>query len=108
MSRRCKKGQRARVIGGGSNHGVIVLVVRSYFSPQVFDGSTWHGYRFPWVVTSLGRPLHFVYLNDGTDAPPTQSGVLEDEDLEPLQDDDDGLTESENSDIPSGFENSTA
>lgn len=99
MSRRCKKGQRARVVGEGANAGIIVLVVRPYFFPQKFDGATWHGYQFPWVVTSLGRPLQFIHL-DGTDAPPTRSGVLEDEELEPLDDDDDGLVIAQDKDLP--------
>ncbi|MDI1339361.1 hypothetical protein [Polaromonas sp.] len=94
MSRRCQKGMRARYIGEGKNAGVIVVIVGPYFFPQKFDGTVWHDYRFPWAVTSLSRPLEFFYLEGGP-APPTQSGVFEDDELEPLGDDD-GLSEEDN------------
>lgn len=99
MSRRNKPGTRARVVGGSVNDGIIVMVVRPYFYPQKFDGSTWTGFRFPWVITSLGRPLEYSYT-DGTKAPPTRSGVMDDENLQPLDDDDGNPNEAEDLDLP--------
>ena len=93
MSRRNKKGQRARGIGDGPNAGIIVLVMRPYFYPQKFDGCTWVGFRFPWVVTSMGRQLQYSHT-DGSPCAPVQSGVLDDENLEPLDDDDFGPEEA--------------
>jgi hypothetical protein len=103
MTRRVRKGQRARVIGESANEGIIVLVIRPYFYPEKFDGVKWVNFHFPWVVTSLGKPLQYQ-RTDGTLCPPCQNGVLDDENLEPLEDEDDGLTEDESHDLPAPSE----
>ena len=90
MTRRCKAGQRARIIDG-SNKGKIVLVVRPYRGEEI-DGSTWVGAFFPWVVASVSGTLTgFVFAMSGKLAPPCLVAVVDDTDLEPLDDDDDGL-----------------
>lgn len=94
MSRRCKPGQRARIIGGGANHGAIVLVVRPYFYPDKVSDSTWPRQQRPWVITSLGQPLQSFYL-DGREAPARQTIVCDDRDLEPLGDDEGGVSDEE-------------
>ncbi len=55
MSRRCKPGMRARIIGG-CNAGKIVVVVRRYFGETINDAH-WPQPMFPWVVTSLTGPV---------------------------------------------------
>lgn len=90
MSRRCKAGQRARIIASGPNKGKIVLVVRRYFGEYV-SGGTWPEALFPWVVTSLGAPLSWTGMSDGRRGV-AATVVFDDCDLEPLNDDDDGLT----------------
>ena len=87
MSRRCKPGIRARIIRS-SNAGKIVVVVRRYFGEDVNDAA-WPRPLFPWVVTSLGAPLHSVYIDTGKEAPPSLTIVVDDSELEPLRDDDD-------------------
>jgi hypothetical protein len=87
MSRRCKPGIRARILGS-SDAGKIVVVVRRYFGEDVND-ARWPRALFPWVVTSLGSPLRSVYIDTGKDAPPSMTIVVDDCDLEPLRDDDD-------------------
>ena len=89
MSRRCKPGQRARIIAG-CNDGKIVLVVRPYFGETVANGS-WPMPIFPWFVTSLSTPLVAEYIETGKKAQPNMSAVYDDDELEPLDDDDDGL-----------------
>lgn len=87
MTRRCKAGQRARIIDESDNYGKVVLIVRYYFGEEV-AGATWpEEVVFPWVVASLGSPLRSCYM-DGTEAPPAMTMVCEDADLEPLPDDD--------------------
>jgi hypothetical protein len=93
MSRRCKPGQRARIIGGGWNRGKVVLVVRHYFGEQI-SGGTWPEAIFPWVVSSLSVPLRSQFLDTGIEATPSMTIVMDDRDLQPLDDDDDGLKES--------------
>lgn len=98
MSRRCKPGQRAKIIGVVGNNGKIVLVVRPYFGEVVGDG-TWPNALYPWVVTSLGSPLHWTGINSGKKGT-TMTAVFCDTNLEPLDDDDDGLTRSTEKDKP--------
>lgn len=98
MSRRCKAGQRARIIGGGWNHGKIVLVVRPYFGEDI-DGN-WPLPLFPWVITSLGAPLRRRCLKTNIESPAKMMAVYDDCDLEPLDDDDDGLIESTDNERP--------
>jgi hypothetical protein len=91
MSRRCKAGQRARIING-SNKGKVVLVVRRYMG-EVIEGGKWPNALFPWVVTTLGAPLLWASL-DGTREGTASTIVVDDRDLEPLKDGDDGLRRS--------------
>lgn len=93
MSRRCKVGQRARIIGG-RNRGQVVLVVRPYVGERI-NGTTWPEAVFPWVVTSLGRALDSVYLDTRLPAPAAMTIVVDDEELEPLRDDDHGIGDAE-------------
>lgn len=86
MSRRCKPGMRARVIGANANRGKIVVVVRYYFGEEV-SGSTWPAALFPWVVTSLGAPLACCCYATGAERPSKMTVVMDDWDLEPLRDD---------------------
>lgn len=90
MSRRCKPGQRARVVSG-SNKGAVVLVVRYYFGEKVSD-ATWPEPLFPWVVTSLGASLWWRGVNDPAKTGRATTIVVDDADLEPLKDEDDGLS----------------
>jgi hypothetical protein len=94
MSRRCKPGIRARVIGGTVDVGRIVVVVRRYFGEEV-SGAIWPRALFPWVVTSTSGPLSSVYIPTGAAAPPSMTIVLDDKYLEPLDDCDGGLTVQE-------------
>lgn len=91
MSRRCKVGKRAKYVNG-RNTGRIVLIDRPYYG-ELVDDSYWpEAVVFPWVVVSLGGPLQAIRLDTGLPAPLSMNGVCEDQDLEPLDDDDDGLT----------------
>lgn len=91
MSRRCKTGQRARVIKNTSAKGLIVLVVGPYHHGQEWAGaSDWTPCIYPWKTISLGRPIR---LHKGDDFwKESMYCVFEDSELEPLDDDDDGLT----------------
>lgn len=101
MSRRCKPGQRARVIGESRNKGAIVLVVGAHFPSEEWGGSgRWVAGLFPWKTISLGGPLHIRDADTLEPLPPSMYCVFEDEDLEPLKDDDDGLTCSTGKDRP--------
>lgn len=100
MSRRCKSGQRARCIATGKNRGLIVLVVRPYLGEKIGDSSWRVTGPLPWVITSLGRPIFATWTGTGLPCPPMMTGVFDDEDLEPLDDDDDGLDESTDTDKP--------
>jgi hypothetical protein len=94
MSRGCKPGIRARIVNDRSNNGKIVLVVRAYFYPEEVEGAAWpQEVLHPWVVTSLSGPLRSFYIEDNKEAPPSMTIVVDDEDLQPLDDDDDGLPE---------------
>ena len=84
MTRRCKAGQRARIIAR-SNRGKIVVVVRHYFGEDL-DG-TWPEAAFPWVVTSLGAPLRNFKIPSGIENAPKMTIVVCDTNLEPLDDD---------------------
>lgn len=90
MSRRCKSGQRARVIAEGSNKGKIVLVLQPYRGEKV-AGSGWVEHVYPWVVAALGAPI--AWEKDGRPeiVGASITAVLDDTELEPLSDDDDGL-----------------
>jgi hypothetical protein len=103
MSRRCKPGIRARIIDG-LDTGKIVVVVRRYFGEEVAD-ARWPRVLFPWVVTSLGSPLHSFYIGTDEEAPPSMTIIADDRDLEPLRDDDDG--EETNEGIPRPIERET-
>jgi hypothetical protein len=92
MTRRCKPGQRARIISGRDT-GQIVVVVRPYFGEQVARG-TWPVPIYPWVVASLSGLLGSVNLDTGKENPPDRMAVYDDCDLEPLDDNDDGFDES--------------
>ena len=98
MSRRCRPGQRARIICGGWNHGKIVVVVRHYFGEDV-DG-TWPLPIFPWVVSSLGALLRRRSLETVEEKQAKMMMVCDDCDLEPLDDDDEGLDESTDLHLP--------
>jgi hypothetical protein len=93
MSRRCKPGQRARVIKETSAKGCIVLVVAAHHHGQEWGGaSDWKPCIFPWKTISLGRPIK---IHQGDEFwKMSMYCVFEDSDLEPLEDDDDGLTRS--------------
>jgi hypothetical protein len=91
MTRRCKPGQRARIISGRDT-GQIVVVVRPYFGEQVARG-TWPVPIYPWVVASLSGLLGSVNLDTGKENPPDRMAVYDDCDLEPLDDNDDGFDE---------------
>lgn len=103
MSRRCKPGIRARIVGTG-NAGKIVLVVRRYFGESV-NGARWPNALYPWVVTSLGSALRSIHLYTGEEAPPSMTIVVDDCNLEPLRDDDD--QEDTNEGIPSTIKRET-
>lgn len=103
MSRRCKPGQRARVIGESWNKGAIVLVVGPHFPGEEWGGEgRWAAGLFPWKTLSLGGALRIRDADTMEPLPPSMYGVFEDEDLEPLRDDDDGLTRSTGKDRPKG------
>jgi hypothetical protein len=95
MSRQCKPGHRARIIGDGLNSGQIVLVVRPYFYPEIVADATWPNPLFPWVVTSLGAPLRSIDIETGEECNLAMTIVVDDCDLEPLDYDDDGIREME-------------
>lgn len=101
MSRKCKPGQRARVIDGGVNEGKIVLVVRHQLRPD-FEGSRWPDAVLPWVVAAIGSPLEFTRTVNGEDPRRMQhwTAIYCDTGLEPLQDDDDGLRYSTGTERP--------
>lgn len=99
MSRRCKPGQRARIIDGGWNHGKIVLVVRPYFGEEI-DDATWPLPIFPWVVSSMGVPLRRLCLTTRQEKPAKMVMVCDDCDLQPLDDDENGLVETAQQDKP--------
>lgn len=101
MSRRCKPGQRAKVIGEGWNKGAIVLVVSPYFPSEEWGGpGQWAASLFPWKTIALGGPLRIRDADTLEPLAPSVYCVFEDEDLEPLKDDDDGLTRSTGKDRP--------
>ena len=106
MSRRCKPGQRARVLSS-SNHGAIVLVVRYYFGESV-SGGTWPEALFPWVVTSLGAPLGWVSLHNPLERGRAMTIVVDDCNLEPLGDADDDLTQIAEKEKPMGLKSRSA
>lgn len=98
MSRRCKAGKRARLVSG-PNAGTVVLVVKALYTNE-HEGITWPFAVFPWVITSLGRPLYVKDLVHNRPLPPRRTIVACDRDLEPLDDDDDGLTTHETTERP--------
>ena len=99
MSRRCKAGQRARIIGGDVNHGKIVVVVRPYFG-EVIKGADWpDSIVFPWVVASLSGPMRSFFM-DNSEAEPDIVIVVEDQYLDPIPDDSSGLDEYTEVDKP--------
>lgn len=100
MSRRCKPGQRAKVINDTANRGKIVLVICPYFGEKFPCGGHWPKPLFPWVVTSLGTPFDWVMLDDPSIGGTSMTIAICDTELEPLDDDDDGLTRSTEKDKP--------
>jgi hypothetical protein len=99
MTRKCKPGQRARVVTAGLDKGKVVLVVRRYHGEEI-EGAIWHRILFPWVVVSLGAPLHSVYFHTKLPAPPSMTAVICDTQLQPLDDDDGSLDKWEGLDRP--------
>lgn len=93
MSRRCKVGQRARIITRGRNYGAVVIVIRQYLGEAV-NGAAWPEPVFPWVVTSLGAPLNSVELRTLRPCAPSMTIVLDDDDLQPLSDNGQGLEDA--------------
>jgi hypothetical protein len=101
MSRRCKPGQRARVIGEGWNQGAIVLVVGPHFPGEEWGGDgQWVAGLFPWKTISLSGLLRIQDADTLEPLAPSVYGVFEDEDLEPLEDGDDGPARSTGKDRP--------
>jgi hypothetical protein len=101
MTRRCKPGQRARIIGRSTNVGKIVLVVRHYLG-ELVNNANWPENVFPWVVTSLGGALESRNIRTGLPCPLAMTIVVDDGDLEPLNDDDDEVWEAEGADLLRG------
>lgn len=97
MTRRCKPGQRARIIRG-TNSGKVVVVVQHYLG-ELVNGAEWPENVFPWVVTSLGGLLASVELRTLRPCPPARTIVVDDAELQPLDDDDDGVGECEGVDL---------
>lgn len=91
MTRRCKPGQRAKIITGIENKGKIVLVVRPYRFGEKIGDSRWPEALYPWVVTSLGAPIHWRNIENPQTTGFSSTVVLCDTQLQPLDDDDDGL-----------------
>ena len=98
MKRRCKAGDRARIIKGG-DEGKIVVVVRKYHGERL-GGYHWAEVLFPWVVAAIGAPLNFVIRGKPPKNISVRVGVYEDSDLEPLREDDPGIDESTQTDKP--------
>lgn len=97
MSRRCKPGQRARV----KHSGQIVMVVAPYFEGQEWGGSrAWYIEFYPWKTVSLGGPLRIVDSKTREFMRMSMYCVHDDRALEPLDDDDDGLTRTTEKDKP--------
>jgi hypothetical protein len=80
---------RCRIVAR-DNLGKVVVVVRRYFGESIND-CTWPLAVFPWVVTSLCGPLRSYYVHSGMEAPPAMTIVVDDRDLVPLRDDDEGF-----------------
>ena len=74
-------------------------MVRYYFGEKVANG-TWPRPIYPWVVASLSGLLGSTNLTTGIENPPDRMAVYDDCELEPLNDDDDGLDESKDEDLP--------
>ncbi|WP_028605525.1 hypothetical protein [Ottowia thiooxydans] len=91
MTRRCKPGQRARIIVGRVDKGKIVLVVRAYRPGEKISDAEWPKAIYPWVVTSLGAPIHWSRIGNPAITGLSSTIVLCDTEIEPLEDDDDGL-----------------
>lgn len=92
MTRRCKPGQRARITTGTVDKGKIVLVVRPYRPGEKISDGTWPEALYPWVVTSLSAPLGWHRIGNPDIKGVSFTVVMCDTELEPLNDDDDGLT----------------
>lgn len=98
MSRRCKPGQRARIVDDSPHVGKIVVIVRPYRGEKVGD-STWVEELHPWVVTSLSGLLHWRRV-DGSKRGMASTVVIDDRKLEPLSEDDDGLHVEQERQLP--------
>lgn len=92
MSRRCKPGKKARILGG-LNSGRVVLVVRALHG-QDFEGSLWPEAIYPWVVSGIGGPLRTRDLETKLENPPRANIVECDLRLEPFDDEEDGQQHS--------------
>lgn len=97
MTRRCKAGQRARIVGGGWNSGKVVLIIRHYFGEDM--NGRWPLPLFPWVVTSLGGPLRNRDLTTNIENMPLMTIVVDDCYLQPLDDDGEDIGERAANDV---------
>lgn len=104
MSRRCKLGDRARIITGGDK-GKVVAVLRKYHG-ELIDGGTWEEGFYPWVVVSLSGLLGCRCTKTNADLPPVMTAVYDDAELEPIRDDDPDEGESIEKDRPRELERS--
>jgi hypothetical protein len=101
MSRRCKTGQRAKIVVECKNKGAIVMIVGPYHHGQDWDGTkNWLPCIFPWKTVCLSGPVRIIEAATGKFLRDSLYCVFEDSDLEPLDDDDDGLTRSTEEDKP--------
>ncbi|KQP20567.1 hypothetical protein ASF43_27470 [Pseudorhodoferax sp. Leaf267] len=72
-----------------------MLVVGHYFERMKWGGDDrWHIDFFPWRVLSLGTPFTIISAKTGAFLTKSMYCVIDDSELEPLEDDDDGLSRS--------------
>ena len=93
---RCKPGDRAKVINAVNPQtiGLIVCVVRPYESREIVEGSSWETNGKSWVVVSLSRSIAGS-LSTGRSVGKIEfcrTGVFDDANLVPLNDDDAGVS----------------
>lgn len=93
---RCKPGDRAKIIKAvcKENIGSVVVVVRPYLANEKIKGATWDSNGVSWVVASVGGPLISKQnTKDGSHLLCADFvAVLNDVNLVPLDDTDDGLS----------------
>lgn len=92
MKTRCTPGCRAKIIKAENtqNIGLIVIVLRKYIEGEEVSGSAWSHDGNAWVVTAIGAPV--ISWNDKEGFGANQTAVMNDLNLVPLTDDEDGLT----------------